>query len=260
MATKKQISKLAAKPALKKPDMSAINAVRNPNFDAALAQQDYMNTLAQLIADRQAMGAAPNLIPIGGTGISAAEMQNLSPERRTAIDQRMAATQGGLGGLTVDQAGIPAEQRKILDNLMAKEAQQPIPLGGGLGGPRPNQNAENIQREFERYASGINDFIPAPPQQGSQKMSTIGGLIPKSTIAGSKPAGQMNPQKMQAFQNFLQQGMQRNQDMNQAAQNFAGMGGPQKSFSQVAGGINRMNRMPRKPNPNAIAPSNQKLI
>jgi hypothetical protein len=72
------------------------------------------------------------------------------------------------------------------------------------------------------------------------------------------PNPQMN--QMADYNKMLQQSMQRNQDMNQAAQNFAGMGGPQKSFSQVAGGIGKLNRMPKQPRPNSIAPSNQKLI
>jgi len=59
---------------------------------------------------------------------------------------------------------------------------------------------------------------------------------------------------------MLQQGMRRNQDMNQATQNIAAPAGPARSFSQVVGRTRRMNRMPRQPRNNFLAPSNQKLI
>jgi len=224
MATKKQATKPARKaPALRKPDMAPIDAVRNPNFDAAMAEQNYQNNIAQALADYQAQNFT---------------MQNLLPEKRMAAGQGTLAPMG-------PQAGLATQQGR--------------------------QNAEDIYNRFNEYASGINELMLEQPQQGSQQMSTIAGPMPKSTIAGPRPqpiqtiagprpAAKMNQQKMQAFQNFLNQGMQRNQDMNQAAQNLAGIGGPQKSFSQVAGGAKMLNRMPRKPNPNAIAPSNQKLF
>jgi alanine-alpha-ketoisovalerate/valine-pyruvate aminotransferase len=66
--------------------------------------------------------------------------------------------------------------------------------------------------------------------------------------------------QMQNYNQMLQQGMRRNQDMNQAVQNLAAPTGPARSFSQVVGGVNRMNRMPRQPRNNFLAPSNQKLI
>lgn len=174
---------MAKKPALKKMEMTPIDNVRNPNFDSALAQQDYMNTLAQLIADRQARGAAPDLMPIGGTEISAVEMQNLSPERRMALEQRMAAPQG-----------VPVVQQPV------------VPMVGYAGGPNPA----------------------------------------------------MNP--MANYNKMLNQGMQRNQDMNQAAQNLAAPAGPVRSFSQMAGGTRRARRMPQQPRNNFLAPNNQKLI
>lgn len=119
-----------------------------------------------------------NLMPIGE--FSPEQMQNLSPERRMALEQRMGAQQGR------NMAGMPITN-------------QP---------PRPN------------------------PAMG----------------------------QMANYNQMLQQGMQRNTDMNQAAQNLTAPAGPARSFSQVAGGANRMNRMPRQPRNNSLAPSNQKLI
>jgi hypothetical protein len=87
---------------------------------------------------------------------------------------------GGLGGLTADQAGIPADQRKILDDLMARQAQHPIPPGGGMGGS-----------------------IGAPENMRSPNM-------PQDIMA--------------AYNNFLQQGMQNSNALNQGAMtDFANM-------------------------------------
>ena len=168
MATKKNLK--LSKPQLKQPDMAPIDAVRNPNFPTALAQQDYLNNLTQSLANYQAQ-----TYPTGGTA-------EFAPNPNTPNLMPI----GVLGGMRADQANIPS----------------------------------------------ANQF--------------------------SMPNPQMN--QMADYNKMLQQSMQMNQDMNQAAQNFAGMGGPQKSFSQVAGGIGKLNRSPRKPRPNSISPSNQKLI
>jgi len=72
------------------------------------------------------------------------------------------------------------------------------------------------------------------------------------------PVQQMG--QMQNYNQMLQQGMRRNQDMKQAAQNLAAPAGPARSFSQVAGGTRRMNRTTRQPRTNSLAPSNRRLI
>lgn len=283
------------KPQLRQPSTAPIDAVRNPNFDAALAQQDFRNALAQSLANYNAQNYTSN-----GTGQLAANpnVPNLMPI-------------GGLGGMRPDQAGITEDQKKILDDLMAKRN---ATAGGQdfIDSRDPNKMytqdmVDYIDPTTGEKVSRTRGVIPAPGsrfvpvnqagmygqrapqgpqvggglggQQGSEEQRRmalnpgqpsgggLGGQQPTNPMVGygSQQPGNMQvpnmPQnKMADFNNFLQQGMQRNQDMNQAAQNFAGMGGPQKSFSQVAGGINRMNRMPRKPRPNAISPSNQKLI
>jgi len=160
--------------------MSPMDMVQNPNFSSLMQNQDYFNTLAQLVADRQARGEMPGLMPIGGTGISAEQMQNLSPERRQPLEVAL-ATQNN-----ANMAGTPM-------------AVQPIRQNPAMG-------------------------------------------------------------QMANYNQMLQQGMRRNQDMNQAVQNLAAPTGPARSFSQVVGGVNRMNRMPRQPRNNLLAPSNQKLI
>jgi hypothetical protein len=193
-------------------DATPIEGVRNPNFDSALAQQDYMNALAQLVADRQARGEMPGLMPVGGTSISAEQMQNLSPERRQALEEAIAM-----------QKNIPQPNPNFYQSQ-----NPPIPTTGSA---MPQVNANFLQ-------------IPNPP------IPTSGSAI--------TPVRQMG--QIANYNQMLQQGMRRNQDMNQAAQNIAAPAGPARSFSQVAGGTRRMNRMPRQPRNNSLAPSNQKLI
>lgn len=193
--------------------MSPMDMVQNPNFNSLMRNQDYFNTLAQLVADRQARGEMPNLMPIGGTGISAEQMQNLTPERRQALEEAIAM-----------QKNIPQPN----PNFYQIQDVPPIPTSGSAM-PPANQN-----------------FYQAP----NPPIPTTGSAMP--------PVGQMNP--MANYNQMLQQGMRRNQDMNQAAQNLAAPAGPARSFSQMAGGTRRMNRTPRQPRNNFLSPSNQKLI
>jgi len=212
MATRKPAPKPAPAPRRRPvpPPRPPIDIVRDPGFGSAMDELNYRN----LLADQRARMLA-NQPPVFGRPSS--QGQFTQGRLMGAPTNQPIPPGGGLGGLTADQAGISPEQRKILDDLMARQAQQPIPPSGGMGGPAPDQNAENIQREFGRYALGINKLMQEQPQQGPQQMSTIAGPMPKSTIAGLRPAGQMNPQQMQAFENFLQQGMQRSNTMNQDA-------------------------------------------
>jgi len=231
MAIKKQTNLKTRKPQLRKPSTAPIDAVRNPNFDAAMADVNYRNALAQSLANYRAQN-----YPTGGTAEFAPNpnVPNLMPI-------------GGLGGMRADQAGITEDRRKILDDLMARQAQKPIPPGGGLGG--------------QQSTNPMAGYMPVDPNTNMPSLMPI--QIPQGQ-QGATASQYQNPQGAQAamadYNKMLQQGMQRNQEMNQAAQNFAGMGGPQRSFSQVVGGIRRMNRTPRQPRKNFLAPSNQKLI
>jgi len=224
MATKKNLK--LSKPQLKQPDMAPIDAVRNPNFDAAMAQKNYDN----FIADQRAR----------------MEMERGSvPLTQSEIDKKYIDDgQGGRVLNPVDAANLQLQ----FDQLRANIAANP--------GPSRNLGIDYIEGG-QRYA---------PVNQGPQVGGGMGGAIPSSMVGygsqqpGNMPIPNMPQNKMADFNNLLQQGMQRNQDFNQAVQNFAGMGGPQKSFSQVAGGIGKLNRMPKQPSPNSISPSNQKLI
>lgn len=205
--------------------MSPMDMVQNPNFSSLMRNQDYFNTLAQLVADRQARGEMPNLMPIGGTGISAEEMRNLTPERRQSLEQ--AAAQGRV-------------------NINQMEA-------------IPSQDEINKRMEFIRTLNEnprVQESRTTPPPQMPIQQ------LPQANVPAVNQPAQPIPQmqQMQNYNQMLQQGMRRNQDMNQAGQNLVAPAGPVRSFSQMAGGTRRARRTPRQPRNNFLAPSNQKLI
>jgi len=245
---KKPAPKPVRKPAPRPtPKPAPLDLVRNPNFDAAMSRQNYDNSIkeqrARMEAERSGAGAArsgnqdfidsrqpsynytadmvdyidpatgertsrtrgvvpspgsrfvpverfqtPNLMPIGGTGISAEQMQNLTPERRQALDQAM---------LSLDQF------QRNLPNQM--------PIDG--------QNAT----AYQRNADGSLVPVQAPrPIEGDQRLPIQVGAQPNlpSNFIGQVP---QNAQ-MQNYNNFLQQGMQNSNTLNQSAMaNFANM-------------------------------------
>ena len=128
-----------------------------------------------------------------------------------------------------------------------------------------NQNYFNMLSQLlaERQARGPEaGLMPiGNPEDGRRIDAAIAERNAGLTTAPAQvPAPVQQMGQMQNYNQMLQQGMRRNQDMNQAAQNLVAPAGPARSFSQVVGGVNRMNRMPRQPRNNSLAPSNQKLI
>jgi len=222
MATKKQATKPAPKPAarptpkpLPRPKQDPIDLVRNPNFDSAMAQKNYANFMAAQqarLASQRGQRSAEDISnqynklvgdlgkptdPQAGfrqAGLAAKQGQFTQGRLMGAPTNQPAQSRVPMGFSTYEEAGIPPEQAKILDDEMAK-----------------------MQSEIaaQEYASNINELMRAQPRQAPQ---------PMQTIAGPRSAAQMNPQKMQAFQNFLQQGIQRSNTMNQdAAAGFANL-------------------------------------
>ena len=235
--------------------MSPMDMVQNPNFSSLMRNQDYFNTLAQLVADRQARGEMPGLMPIGGTGITEEQKKRLSPEERRNLDEAIAMRQSGLGGpnyqapnrpIATTGSAMPQVNPQLEQAMMAAAEQQrnfatQMPING--------QNAT----AYQANADGSMTPVRLPnPIRGDQSR-------PRPVVAQPNFQIPQMPQ-MQNYNQMLQQGMRRNQDMNQAVQNLAAPAGPARSFSQVAGGTRRMNRMPRQPRNNFLAPSNQKLI
>ena len=210
--------------------MSPMDMVQNPNFNSLMQNQNYFNTLSQLIADRQARGEMPGIMPIGGTGISAEQMQNLSPERRQALEEAIAM-----------QKNIPQPNPNFYQS-----PNPPIPTTGS---------------RMPQAGSNITQMEPIPSQDEiNKRMELVRTLNENPRVQEFRRTPPPQMPQMQNYNQMLQQGMRRNQDMNQAVQNLAAPAGPARSFSQVAGGVNRMNRMPRQPRNNLLAPSNQKLI
>lgn len=284
------------------PSASPIDAVRNPNFDAALAQQDYLNNLAQSLANYQAQtypsGATKQLSDLEARNFTE---QNAMGQQRDPNKEIILNFAGGQFGIPNDEAANAIAKKYNLDIVRKPETGSGVPnyllrSNGDINSiisQIKNEQGIGYVEPNSMMSTGFGDTtkrnipITASPQ-GPQVGSGLGGQQPINPMVGygSQQPGNMpvpnmpslmpipqgqqgamasqytNPamNQMADYNKMLQQGMQRNQDMNQAAQNLVAPAGPQKSFSQVAGGMNRMNRMPRKPRPNAISPSNQKLI
>lgn len=227
---------------LQKPSTTPIDAVRNPNFQAALAQRNYDNFIAEQRArmGTERGGLAYNQIPPMGTGGTALpqEFSNLAPSYD--VSKLIADYQAQRDAPRLMPIQTPGSD--ALNQDLANRG-----MGGGIPAPIPQGFQDDIQKFRNAALAGMGERMPTSIPQGQQ-----GAMASQYT----NPA--MN--QMADYNKMLQQGMQRNQDMNQAAQNFAGMGGPQKSFSQVVGGINRMNRAPKPQRNRSLSPSNQKLI
>ena len=266
----KKIAKIAPKPAAKPAPKPApkpaakpapLDLVRNPNFNSAMAQKNYAN----LMAFEQARLAAQQ-----------------GQQNAEDIYNR-------LNEYTGQTRPAPQQGRYTQGRLMGAPTNRPIPPGGGLGGPRPDQNAENIQREFGRYASGINKLMQEQPRQsrvpmgfstydeagipedqrkilddlmaeqqadiaaneakrqdflktqepiGGTMAGPIYGSLAGNVFADGTPANlspdQLNAMRMKQYNQFLGQGMQNSNTLNQGGMaNFAkmqaGMQAPQQT-------------------------------
>ena len=217
-------------PALSRPSANPLDAVRNPNFGAAMAQQDYFNNLSRLVAERNARGAEYNLMPIGGTGITEEQKQRLSPDERRNLEEAIAMRQRGLDR--------PISQNPTPPNLM------PIGNTGVTGGsaynriPPMSTSGTTLPPEFFNLAPAydvsklISDY---QAQKDAPRLMPIGqfspeqmqNLSPERRMALEQRMGvQQNPSvnQMQDYNRMLQQGIQNSNTMNQGAMaNFANM-------------------------------------
>jgi hypothetical protein len=246
------------KPQLRKPSTAPIDAVRNPNFDAAMAQKNYDNFIAE---QRARMEMERGSVPLTQSEIDKKYIDD-GQGGRVLNPVDAAKLQLQFDQLRANIAANPGPSRNLgIDYIEGGQRYAPVNQGPQVGGSLGGKILTVIPEATNgAMASQYQN------QQGPQVGGGMGGAISSPMVGyGSQqprnmPIPNMPQNKMADFNNFLQQGMQRNKDFNQAAQNFAGMGGPQKSFSQVAGGIGKLNRMPKQPRTNSIAPSNQKLI
>jgi hypothetical protein len=203
----KPVRKPAPKPAPKPvrkptPKPAPLDLVRNPNFDAAMAQQRYNQMLAEMTARAKAGQFDTRIDDVG-------QLPPQSPQAGGNFTQGrlMGAPsgQGGLGGMTADQAGIPADQRKILDDLMARD-----------------------QVNFAANEAKRQDFMKTQKPVGGSIAGPIYGSLAGNVLANGAPANmspdQLNAMRMQQYNQFLGQGMQNSNTLNQDAMtNFANM-------------------------------------
>jgi hypothetical protein len=199
----KPAPKPARKPTPKPtPKPAQLDLIRNPNFDSAMAQQNYAN----FMADQQARLAAQQGQYTQGRLMGAPTNQPIQSrvpmgfstydEAGIPEDQRKILDRVPMGFSTYDKAGIPEDQKKILDDEMAKIiAEQSVEL-------------PNIKKAGEVAIGGT----PDKPIYGSM----AGPVYADGTLVDA------TNQQAQNYQNFLQQGIQRSNTMNQdAATNFA---------------------------------------
>ena len=194
------MAKKIAKPALKpkpkptpkptpkplpRPKPAPLDLVRSPNFDAAMAQQDYAN----LMRDQKARVAA-------GLG------QGGAPMTQSEIDKLY--VDDGRGGRILN----PAEAAKVklqFDQLRANIAANQGP-------------ARNFDIDYIEGGQRNAQMTPTPSQ-----MAAYNNLLQQQGAMASQyqnPQGQQ--QQMQSYQNFLNQGMNNISSVNQgAAESFA---------------------------------------
>ena len=239
------------------PERGVVDTVRNPNFNSLMQNQDYFNMLSQLVADRQARGEMPNLMPIG---------------------DRTQAT-GNQDFINVRQPGsyYTADMVNYIDPATGEKESRPrgiVPAPGSRFVPverfqTPNQPTATTGSAMPQVNPQLEQAMLAAAEQqrnlANQVLINGQNATPNPIIADQARPRPVEVQpkfqipQMQNYNQMLQQGMRRNQEMNQAAQNLAAPAGPAKSFSQVAGRTRRT-PMPRPPANNSLAPSNRRLI
>ena len=215
--------------------MSPMDMVQNPNFNSLMRNQDYFNTLSQLLAERQARGPEYGLMPIP------------SPDEARRMEAAMAERGGTMQARTPTLEELRASRRT--------PAPTPPLEQGAVGAVPPTQERSRELEIFNKLQRGEK---LTPEEQLIDLRLQRKVPAPTPPPEARPPAPQM--QQMQNYNQMLQQGMQRNTEMNQAGQNLAAPAGPVRSFSQMAGGTRRARRTPRPPRNNFLAPSNQKLI
>ena len=247
------------------PEIGFVDVVRDPNFGSTMNRQDYENFMrdqrARLDAER-ASGGNQDFIDTRQPGsYYTADMVNYIDRATGEKTQRTRGVVPGPGSRFVP---VPAERFQTPPQPIATTGSAMPQVGSNITQMEPIQSQDEINKRME-FIRMLNENPRVqesrrtpPPQMPIQQ-------LPQANVPAvnqpTQPITQM--QQMQNYNQMLQQGMRRNQDMNQAAQNLAAPAGPVRSFSQMAGGMNRMNRMNRTPRPtrnNSLSPSNRRLI
>ena len=195
---------------VRKKKVNPLDNARNPNFDAAMAQRNYANSMAQERARMEAeqgqftegrlMGAPQNQSQQGFQDEIARRNTLLGYNNQTYGSYANQPAQQGFGDVAgaMSSAGqLPSQQQfdPNAPNLM------PI----GEFSPEQMQNLSPERR------------MAVEQRMGAQQGENMAGIpMDGQPIRPNSAMGQMKD-----YNKILQQGMQRNQDMNRAVQNFA---------------------------------------
>jgi hypothetical protein len=225
---RKPAPKPAARPTpkpLPRPKPAPLDLVRSPNFDAAMAQQDYANLMrdqrARLATERGQSGDQDfidsrdpnrkytmNMISYidPATGEVTSRTKGIEPAPGSRFVRYYGPSPQGLGGEMTGFVQVPQQSSGRL-----------IQQSGGTGIPSP-QEASGLYQDIanQQNNQSIYDSL-RPPEAGINPVRNTTGI-------GGQQFGQIPQQQMQNYQNFLQQGMQNSNTMNQGAMNnFANM-------------------------------------
>ena len=252
MATKPKLPARKA-PALARPSTAPIDAVRNPNFDAALAQQNYQNLLSDAQANNFTQGRLMGAPTEQGSAtgqpmpqdnrkpmyISAmeAELQKqfmdknpqLRPEPGKAFDPETLSRNNiefqkymiGLNKKNYNDVGqfIPEDQKKYSYPQFLESVVDPSKVS-----PEMAANLARLRSEYGKITPSPISVIsnpsvpPAVPVIPQNPVNQFPGNMYRGGRDDKKLKTSGSAQKMQDYNKMLQQGMQRSGTINQAAQ------------------------------------------
>ena len=224
---------------LPRPRPAPLDLVRNPNFDSAMAQQNYQNSLAEQRARIDAeRGRLGNQDFIDSRDPNRAYTADMVDYIDPATGERTSRTRGVVpapGSRFVPANGnkfnpnlMPEEEEQRLDKLVADFAMQGA---GQRESDIARRNAAMMQYDQAMRAGGAG-YAQVDPNTNMPRLMPI--KIPGSDalnqdlanrgMGGGIPSPIPQGQQMQDYQNFLKQGMQRSDTLNQGAMaGFANM-------------------------------------
>jgi len=236
--TAKPAQKPAARPTPKPlprqaPKPAPIDLVRNPNFDAAMAQQNYDNFIAE---QRARIEAGRSNAPLTQSEIDKKYVDD-GRGGRVLNAEDAAKLQLQFDQLRANNARMGGSQINNIDYIEGGSGYAPMrpQIGVSIQDDIARRNAAMMQYDQAMRAGGAG-YAQVDPMIGMQGNQSIYDSLrdyqartyPVPT--GGNPAGigqqfgQIPQQQMQNYQNFLQQGMQNSNTMNQGAMNnFANM-------------------------------------
>ena len=190
------------------PRPAPIDLVRNPNFDAAMAQQNYNNFIA---GQRARIDAERGNVPLTQSEIDKKYVDDGRGGRvLNAADAAKLALQ--FDQLRANNKSMDEIQDYGIDYIEGGQRYAPVnqglQAGGGMGGGIANPIPQDIQGDIQKFRNaalaGMGERMPTPIPEA-----------PQGAMASQYPIPQ--GQQMQDYQNFLKQGMQNSNALNQGA-------------------------------------------